>query len=119
MIGTEKNAVVFDYLKNISIRTIACVYQLKKIYANKDRVIIGESTSYNLSKKQADNRINEYEIDDNGNYKQKYMYKKPHNNELLDITQLTDGRVISCSGEKVNIWKWTTKMTVLQWTVNV
>lgn len=105
LLGTDKNVIIFDYIKNTSTKSIACIYPLRKIFVNKNIVIIGETTRYNLSKKKADNQINEYEIDDIGNYKQKYMYKKPHNNELLDITQLTDGRIISCSGAKINIWK--------------
>ncbi len=47
LIGTEKNAIIFENIKNTNIKSISCSYPLKNI------VIIGETTNYNLSKKKS------------------------------------------------------------------
>ena len=71
---------------------------IKSIYTNENKVFIGESTTHDQ------NRITEYEIDETGNYNQIDFLDNPHNNELTDITQAKDGRLITSEFDKVKIW---------------
>ena len=78
-----------------------------KIYINKNNVFIAESSSsYDYKKDKAENRITEYTIDDNGNYKIVTEYNNPHNKQLVDVTKVIDGRMISCNQESVKIWSF-------------
>ena len=46
IIGTTKNIEIFDYKNFMNVKTIFCVYPIKKIFVNKNKLFIGESTSY-------------------------------------------------------------------------
>jgi hypothetical protein len=98
LVGTTKTVEIFDYTNFKSIKSISCVYPIIKIYVNKNKVFIGESTRY------YDNKITEYEMDENGNYKQIYAFNNPHNNELTDIVQAEDGKLITCDPASIKIW---------------
>ena len=104
LIGVQNRVEIYDYKNFKSIKSFCCVYPIKVIYVNQNKVFIGESTRYDLKRGSAYNIINEYELDNNGNYKQVYSYTNPHKNELVDITQVKDGRLITCSRQKVKIW---------------
>ena len=98
IIGTTRSIEIFDYSSFKTIKSISCVYPIKSIYTNENKVFIGESTMY------GQNRITEYEIDETGNYNQIDFLDNPHNNELTDITQAKDGRLITSEFDKVKIW---------------
>lgn len=98
IIGTTRSIEIFDYSSFKTIKSISCVYPIKTIYTNENKVFIGESTMY------GQNRITEYEIDETGNYNQIDFLDNPHNNELTDITQAKDGRLITSEFDKVKIW---------------
>ena len=74
------------------------ITQVLKLLKNKNKVFIGEYNDY------SQNRITEYEIDETGNYNQIDFLDNPHNNELTDITQAKDGRLITSEFDKVKIW---------------
>ena len=98
VIGTTRSIEIFDYSSFKTIKSISCVYPIKSIYTNENKVFIGESTT------RGQNRITEYEIDETGNYNQIDFLDNPHNNELTDITQAKDGRLITSEFDKVKIW---------------
>ena len=98
IIGTTRSIEIFDYSSFKTIKSISCVYPIKSIYTNENKVFIGESTT------RGQNRITEYEIDETGNYNQIDFLDNPHNNELTDITQAKDGRLITSEFDKVKIW---------------
>ena len=98
IIGTTRSIEIFDYSSFKTIKSISCVYPIKSIYTNENKVYIGESTTHDQ------NRITEYEIDETGNYNQIDFLDNPHNNELTDITQAKDGRLITSEFDKVKIW---------------
>ena len=98
LIGTTKTVEIFDYTNFKSIKSISCIYPIKKIYVNKNKVFIGEST------RRSDNKITEYEMDETGNYKQIYSLNNPHNYELTDIVQAKDGKLITCDPTSIKIW---------------
>ena len=104
LIGVQNRVEMYDYKNYKSITSFGCAYPIKVIYINQNKVFIGESTRYDLKRGSAYNIINEYELDNSGNYKQVYSYTNPHKYELVDITQVKDGRLITCSGVKVKIW---------------
>lgn len=98
LISTQKNVEIYDYKNYQSIKIFFCVYPIKVIYVDQNKVFIGESANNNFS------AINEYEIDNNGNYTQVYSYNNPHKNEITSITKLKDGRLITSSVSYVKIW---------------
>ena len=104
IIGTTRNIEIFDYSNFKTIKSIFCVYPIKAIYTNKNKVFIGESTGYEYSNDCAQNRITEYEMDETGNYNQIDSLNNPHKNEITDITQAKDGRLITSELAKVKIW---------------
>ena len=104
LIGTQKNVEIYNFEMFKIVKSIFCVYPIRVIYINQNKVFIGESKNYDLSKNGAENRITEYEMDIDGNYKQIYSYNNPHKNELNDITQVKDGRLVTCSNSYVKIW---------------
>jgi len=97
VIGTTRTIEIFDYKNFMSIKSINCVYPIKKIFANKNKLFIGESDKYA-------SKITEYEIDENGNYKQIDTLDNPHKYELIDFTQVEDGRLITTDSCYVKIW---------------
>ena len=88
----------------MTIKTIFCVYPIKKIFVNKNILFIGESSNYNYSNDKAQSIISEYEIDENGNYKQIDTFNNTHKYELIDFTQVDDGRLITTDSCDVKIW---------------
>ena len=104
IIGTTKNIEIFDYKNFMTIKTIFCVYPIKKIFVNKNILFIGESSNYNYSNDKAQSIISEYEIDENGNYKQIDTFNNTHKYELIDFTQVDDGRLITTDSCDVKIW---------------
>ena len=107
LIGKDKDIIIYDYMNYVCFKFIACAYPIIKIYINKNNVFIAESSSsYDFKKDKAENRITEYAIGDNGNYKIVTEYNNPHNKQLVDVTKVIDGRMISCSQESVKIWSF-------------
>ena len=102
--GTQKEIVIFDHINYKHVKSLPFIYPLRVIYVKENIVLIGESARYNIETHSAYNGIGEYEIDDNGNYKQLSYITNAHKNELNDITIVKDGRLISSSCENVKIW---------------
>lgn len=102
--GTQNNLIIFDYINYKYVKSLPFIYPIRKIYTKKNNVFIGQSKDLDIKRNKADNMIVEYEIDENGNYIQKNECRNCHNNELIDITQVNDGRIISCSCLYINIW---------------
>ena len=103
LIGKDKDIIIYDYINHCSSKFIACTYPIKKIYVNKNNVFIADSNSdFNKAK----NSIIEYTIDDKGYNKIVKEYYNPHNKQLVDVTKVNDGRMISCSQESVKIWSF-------------
>lgn len=103
LIGKDKDIIIYDYINHCGSKFIACTYPLKKIYVNKINVFIVESNS---DYQKAKNSIIEYTIDDKGYNKIVTEYYNPHNKELIDVTKVNDGRMISCSSECIKIWSF-------------
>ena len=97
LIGTLDDVIIFDYKKLKTIKTIFCVLPYKIIYVNKPRVFIGETD-------EVDNRITEYEIDNNGKYKQISTPLEMSCRELNGIALMKDGRIIASYNMDVRIW---------------
>jgi hypothetical protein len=104
LIGTEQNVVFYDYKNFKIIKKIKSKYPVIKIYVDINKVLIGESNKKIYGKDDIKNKITEYEIDDNTNYKLVYNYNQPHKGEIKDIIKVNDGRMISCSVDYVKIW---------------
>ena len=103
LIGKDKDIIIYDYINHCSSKFIACTYPIKKIYVNKNNVFIADSNSdFNKAK----NSIIEYTIDDKGYNKIVTEYYNPHNKQLVDVTKVNDGRMISCSNECIKIWSF-------------
>ena len=103
LIGKDKDIIIYDYINHCSSKFIACTYPIKKIYVNKSNVFIAESNS---DYQKAKNSIIEYTIDDKGYNKIVIEYYNPHNKQLVDVTKVNDGRMISCSSECIKIWSF-------------
>lgn len=97
LIGTGKNVIIFDYKNLKTVKNIFCVYPYKIFFVNKPRVFIGESDII-------DNRITEYEIDNEGNYKQISDPLDTRKGQLNGIIVMKDGRIITSSNDDVRIW---------------
>jgi len=92
LIGTQKNIEIYDYKNFKIIKSIFCAYPVKAIYINQNKFFIGEEKT-----------ITEYEIGVDRNYKQINTFKA-HKYYIKDITQVNDGRLITCSELYVKIW---------------
>ncbi len=97
LIGTPKHIIIFDYKNFKSVKNIFCVYPDKIIYVNNKSVFIGETD-------QCDNRISEYEIDNDGKYKQISTPIEFSKGGLNGIILIKDGRLITSSEFNVRIW---------------
>ena len=97
IIGTTRTIEIFDYKNFMTIKSIYCVYPIKKIFANKNKLFIGESDKY-------ESRITEYEMDETGDYKKIDTFNNPHKYELIDFTHVEDGRLITTDSCDVKIW---------------
>ena len=103
LIGKDKDIIIYDYINHRSSKFIACAFPIKKIYVNKSSVFVAESNS---DYQKAKNSIIEYTIDDKGYNKIVMEYYNPHNKQLVDVTKVNDGRMISCSSECIKIWSF-------------
>ena len=97
LITTLTNVIIFDYKYLIITKNIFCAYPYKIIYVNQTRVFIGETN-------KNDNRITEYEIDNDGKYKQISTPFEAFKHELTGITLVKDGRLITSTEIDVRIW---------------
>ena len=97
LIATLTSVVIFDYKNLKTVKNIFCAYPYKIILVNQPRVFIGETNQY-------DNRITEYEIDNDGKYKQISTPLEAFKSELTGLTLVKDGRLISSTKNDVRIW---------------
>ena len=88
---------IFDYKTFKIVKSIYCVYDKIILYVNQNRAFIGETDCW-------DNRLTEYEIEDNGNYKQISPSIESFKGELSGITIVKDGRLITSTSNNVKIW---------------
>ena len=103
--GTKKAIIIFDHINYKYVKSLPLIYSLRAIYVKENTIFVGESAlCYDFKTHSDNNGIGEYEIDDNGNYKQLSYITNGHKNTLNDVTIVKDGRLISCSIEDVKIW---------------
>lgn len=99
LIGTTSTVEIFDYENLKIIKTIFCSYPVLKIHIDENkRVFVGETN-------KCHSQLVQYEIDNEGNYKQIYLLNQPHKFDLVDFTKSKDGRLLTCSNMQVKIWK--------------
>ena len=105
LLGSENKVTFYNYRQFKKVGKISCSYPLVKIYINKNKLFIGESEEidYKNKEKIPKCRIIEFSFDENGNYKQIYIFYKPQK-IIKDFTQVKDGRLITCSYENIKIW---------------
>ena len=96
LIGTNNDIIIYDYINFKANKKIKCNYNLYKIKTNNYKLFVCESI-------KDKNQMTEYEIDKDGNYKKIYIYDK-FKKKIVDLTLVSDGRLITCSEENVKIW---------------
>ena len=93
LIGIENKVEIYDYKNFKNVKCIFIPYTIKVIYVNQNKVYIACKS----------NIANEFEIDNNGNYKQ--ISSIPLTNKIVDdITVVKDGRLITCASYIIQIW---------------
>ena len=90
LITTEKKVIIYDFIIFKEIKLINCPYMIEEIYVNFNRVYILYFDP---------DIIIDYEINEEGNYKQINSYS---GGPL--ITQLKDGRLITECNQGIKIW---------------
>ena len=96
LIGTNNDIIIYDYINFKANKKIKCNYNLYKIKTNNYKLFVCESI-------KDKNQMTEYEIDKDGNYKKIYINDK-FKKKIVDLTLVSDGRLITCSEENVKIW---------------
>ena len=90
LIATEKKVIIYDFNIYKEIKFINCPYMIEKMYVNLNKVFILYFDT---------DMIIDYEINEEGNYKQINSYSGgPF------ITQLKDGRLITKYNQGIKIW---------------
>jgi len=93
LIGIDNKVQIYDYKNFKNVKCIFIPYTVKVIYVNQNKVYIACKSDI----------ANEFEIDNNGNYKQ--ISSIPLTNKIVDdIAVVKDGRLITCASYIIQIW---------------
>jgi len=94
LIGIDNKVQIYDYKNFKKVKSIFIPYTVKVIYVYQNKVYIACESDI----------ANEYEIDNNGNYKQ--ISSIPLQGKIVDdITVVKDGRLITSANDTIKIWR--------------